>query len=59
MLFDPYIPYSIANRIIWAVENSKELYMKQSSLYNKFSARDWNKVANEYNDVFRKIMVNG
>ncbi|HIW32273.1 MAG TPA: glycosyltransferase [Candidatus Paenibacillus intestinavium] len=56
MLFDPYNPYSMAKKIIWAVENCDELYQEQSKLYDKFAQRDWEKVVNEYNQVFEKFM---
>lgn len=56
MLFDPYIPHSIAEKIIWAVDNSKQLYEAQAQLYEKFDQRDWKKVVGEYNQIFRKFM---
>lgn len=57
MLFDPYNPYSIAKKIIWSIENSQILYSAQANLYERFSQRDWKKVADEYNQVFSKSMV--
>ncbi|MCK8489217.1 glycosyltransferase [Paenibacillus sp. MBLB2552] len=56
MLFDPYDPYSIATKIEWAFQNSEELFFCQSSLYQKFSKRNWEQVASEYNKVFNKLM---
>ncbi|MFD1179403.1 glycosyltransferase [Paenibacillus puldeungensis] len=55
MLFDPYNPYSIAKKIVWAIDNYETLYQSQKQLYEKFSHRDWRKVAQEYNHVFHEI----
>ncbi|MNW40837.1 Glycosyl transferases group 1 [compost metagenome] len=57
MLFDPYNPYSIAKKVIWALENTQDLYFAQADLYGKFNRRDWKVVANEYNQVFNEIIV--
>ncbi|MNJ01867.1 hypothetical protein D3C73_1616370 [compost metagenome] len=57
MLFDPYNPYSIAEKIVWAVDNAEMLYNDQNVLYQKFGQRDWRKVVNEYNDVFNKFLL--
>ncbi|MNP80421.1 hypothetical protein D3C76_1785260 [compost metagenome] len=52
MLFDPNNPYSLANKIVWAIDNRQTLYESQNKLYEKFSYRDWRTVAQEYNYVF-------
>ncbi|GGG63337.1 glycosyltransferase [Paenibacillus radicis (ex Gao et al. 2016)] len=57
MLFDPYNPYSIAQKIVWAIENHQLLYEKQEKLFGNFGIRDWKVVVDEYNQVFRKFMV--
>lgn len=57
MLFDPYNPYSIAEKIIWALENTPDLYSAQAELYKKFNQRNWKVVANEYNQVFGQFAV--
>ncbi|CAM2939352.1 glycosyltransferase [Paenibacillus sediminis] len=54
MLFDPYNPYSIAEKIVWAIDNAQTLFDAQDKLYQKFSQRDWKKVVSEYNEVFNK-----
>ncbi|WP_053372212.1 glycosyltransferase [Paenibacillus sp. FJAT-27812] len=56
MLFDPFNPYEIADKIVWALENRQKLFEAQDSLYRQFDQRDWKKVAGEYNQVFRKFM---
>ncbi|OMF66188.1 glycosyltransferase [Paenibacillus glucanolyticus] len=56
MLFDPYNPYSIADKIIWAVDNASDLYKEQEALYHQFSNRDWKAVATEYHKVFNQLV---
>ncbi|MGG4107934.1 glycosyltransferase [Paenibacillus lautus] len=56
MLFDPYNPYSIAEKIVWAVDNASELYKEQEVLYHQFSNRDWKAVATEYHKVFNQLV---
>ncbi|MCA1293920.1 glycosyltransferase [Paenibacillus sp. alder61] len=59
MLFNPFNPMSIAQKIVWAVENSDFLFSKQNALYQKFNQRNWGKVVNEYNELFEKNYNNG
>ncbi|GAC41575.1 glycosyltransferase [Paenibacillus popilliae] len=54
MLFDPYDPSSIADRIAFALDNFDELFKAQAKLYEKFSRRDWSIVVGEYNRIFCK-----
>ncbi|KAA8996586.1 glycosyltransferase family 4 protein [Paenibacillus spiritus] len=56
MLFNPFDPYAIAEKIVMAIENRNELYQAQQALYNQFSTRDWRKVAYEYNQVFNQFI---
>ncbi|ANY65366.1 hypothetical protein BBD42_01930 [Paenibacillus sp. BIHB 4019] len=56
MLFDPYNPYSMAQKIEYAMEHKDELYKAQAGLYEKFAQRDWKLVVGEYNAVFEKFM---
>lgn len=56
MLFDPLNPRAIAEKIIWAVDNRERLFNEQANLYWDFDNRDWKKVVNEYNQVFRKFI---
>lgn len=59
MLFNPNNPYSIAKKIIWAIDNNEYLYNQQKGLYQKFNQRNWSSVANEYNRVFNKLLLQG
>lgn len=56
MLFNPYNPHSIADKIIWAIENRDVLFKEQAVLYEKFSKRTWKQVVLEYNNVFNKTI---
>ncbi|MOA23483.1 hypothetical protein D3C78_1441060 [compost metagenome] len=57
MLFDAHNPYSIAQKIIWAVDNSEKLFIEQDALYQKFSMRDWSRVVDEYKQVFNYYLL--
>lgn len=52
MLFNPYDINEMANKIIWALDNTKTLYEEEKKLFDKFKERDWGKVAKEYCCVF-------
>ncbi|QCT04495.1 WbcU protein [Paenibacillus algicola] len=56
MLFNPFSPQAIAQKIIWGLENKDQLYYSQKQLYNKFNNRDWNKVSKQYSDVFKETV---
>lgn len=56
MLFNPYNPHSIADKIMWGIENRDALFKEQAALYEKFSERTWKQVVLEYNNVFSKTI---
>lgn len=56
MLFDPENPFSIAEKILWAIDNTSDLYKEQEALYQQFSKRDWKVVASEYSEVFNQLI---
>ncbi|MEC2346206.1 glycosyltransferase [Paenibacillus barengoltzii] len=56
MLFNPFSPHSIADKIVWGIENRDALYIEQAILYKKFSQRTWKQVVLEYNNVFSKTI---
>jgi glycosyltransferase involved in cell wall biosynthesis len=55
MLFDPTDPMSIAARIEWALDNRDTLRDIQTPFYEEMKMRTWDKVADEYLDVFREV----
>ena len=48
ILFNPYDPLEMANKIEWALNNRDELYRLEAPLYAKFAKRTWKVVAEEY-----------
>ncbi|MFF2018158.1 glycosyltransferase [Paenibacillus sp. NPDC058177] len=56
MLFNPYDPYCIAEKILQNLENPNSLYESQKKLYNHFNERDWKTVANQYKQVFNQSL---
>lgn len=48
MLFDPYNLKDMVNKIKWAIQNRDELFKMQAPLYQKFTQRTWDVVAQEY-----------
>jgi len=52
MLFDPYRPEDMAEKITWAVQNRSELFSLQKPLFESFAARSWEKVVEEYLALF-------
>ena len=55
MLFDPTDPHSMAARIEWALDNCAALFDLQKPFYEDMQTRTWDKVANEYLEVFREV----
>jgi glycosyltransferase involved in cell wall biosynthesis len=55
MLFDPYSPNSMAERIQFALQNRAQLYELQLPLYKRMSGRTWKDVARDHLRVFETI----
>lgn len=51
MTFNPHNQREMLDRILWALDNREELIALQKPLFDKFSARSWDIVANEYVDL--------
>jgi glycosyltransferase involved in cell wall biosynthesis len=52
MLFDPYDTDSIAERILWGLENREELLAREQRFYQVLLGRTWSQVAQEYLQTF-------
>lgn len=57
MLFDPYDYKSIAERILYGLENRQELFDSEQKMFDDLRKRDWGKVGEEYVEAF-KYFVN-
>lgn len=57
MLFDPYSWESLADKILWALENKKLLLDKQTILYKDLEKRTWTTVVNEYIEMLDYIAL--
>jgi glycosyltransferase involved in cell wall biosynthesis len=56
MLFNPYDPEDMLEKIAWGLANKEELYELQQELYKKIEQRTWKKVAKEYMDTMEAII---
>lgn len=57
MLFDPYSVNDMVEKMAWAIEHPDELYEAQKPLYEKLVNRSWEKIAEEYLNVFDSVAV--
>jgi glycosyltransferase involved in cell wall biosynthesis len=56
-LFDPYDVNDIADRIAWGVCHRQELLTMQKPFYAMLRRRTWDRVLEEYLDVFRQALA--
>ena len=52
MLFNPYDVEELVSKLDWAIDNRDTLFSIESNLYQKFEARNWETVINEYMQLF-------
>lgn len=55
MLFDPYDPGDIAEKMAWALDHRQELAERQQALYDNLRHRTWNDVAQEYLMLLQQV----
>lgn len=55
MLFDPYDPNNMAERIRWALDNRDLLLRLQRPLYDELARRSWQVAALEYVELFSRL----
>jgi glycosyltransferase involved in cell wall biosynthesis len=56
-LFDPYDVTDMADRIAWGVYHRQELLTMQKPFYAKLRQRTWDRVLEEYLEVFREALA--
>lgn len=55
MLFDPYDPTDMAEKIAWALDHRQALAERQQELYATLCRRTWDDVAREYLALLRQV----
>jgi len=55
MLFDPYRPDDIADKIEWGLKNRDELIAMQRPIFERLSSRTWDQVASEYLGIVEQV----
>lgn len=59
MLFDPYRPEDIADKIEWGLNNRDELFALQKPIFDKLAERTWDQVAHDYLSVVENVRLEG